>query len=248
MSQSKKGSIIVFEGCWIEQYSFHGYPGSYDYPGFLRRMNGLGHCVGASLWPKDRFDEKKLFLEITSAIAQMENWMVWVNDLMSFYKEYDDPRDQTSLIKNYVVADRITLHQALEKLTQDTLQSSQQLVAVFSDKDPRMMDTIEPFMHGYVTWHLCDPRYRLSEIYQEAKTRNTDDAIRFCKYYDQAAKVGTIDPSEWATPSVAEIIQKQNEARKVQEEQETQMRADGFHQFETLEKTSEVIRTTEVIQ
>lgn len=49
-------------------------------------MNGLGHCVGASIFPKAQFDEKVLFTEITSVISQMENWIVFVNDLLSFYK------------------------------------------------------------------------------------------------------------------------------------------------------------------
>nr|2PS6_A Chain A, Trichodiene synthase [Fusarium sporotrichioides]2PS6_B Chain B, Trichodiene synthase [Fusarium sporotrichioides] len=200
-----RSTLDFFEGCWIEQYNFGGFPGSHDYPQFLRRMNGLGHCVGASLWPKEQFNERSLFLEITSAIAQMENWMVWVDDLMTFYKEFDDERDQISLVKNYVVSDEISLHEALEKLTQDTLHSSKQMVAVFSDKDPQVMDTIECFMHGYVTWHLCDRRYRLSEIYEKVKEEKTEDAQKFCKFYEQAANVGAVSPSEWAYPPVAQL-------------------------------------------
>lgn len=169
-------------------------------------MNGLGHCVGGSLWPKDLFDEQKHFLEITTAIAQMENWMVWVNDLLSFYKEFDDPRDQTSLIKNYVVSEGITLTKAMEKLTQDTLQSSEQMMIVFSDKDSKIMDTIECFMHGYVTWHLCDNRYRLKEIYESTNDIVSEDATRFRTYYEQAARAGAIESQEWAYPSVAERV------------------------------------------
>lgn len=170
-------------------------------------MNGLGHCVGGSLWPKENFNEQEHFLEITSAIAQMENWMVWVNDLMSFYKEFDDPRDQTSLVKNYVVSEGITLNQALEKLTQDTLQSSEQMMVVFSQKDPKIMDTIECFMHGYITWHLCDNRYRLKEIYDRTKDIQTEDAMRFRKFYEQAFKVGAIEATEWAYPTVVERLE-----------------------------------------
>ncbi|KAK5991842.1 Trichodiene synthase [Cladobotryum mycophilum] len=88
-----RSTIDFFQACWIEQHNFKGFPGSHDYPGFLRRMNGLGHCVGASLWPADEFDEEKLSLEITTAIAQMENWMVLVNDLFSLYKEHFVERD-----------------------------------------------------------------------------------------------------------------------------------------------------------
>ncbi|KAI9149657.1 Trichodiene synthase [Paramyrothecium foliicola] len=202
-----RSTLDFFEGCWIEQYNFHGFPGSYDFPGFLRRMNGLGHCVGGSLWPKELFDEQKHFLEITSAVAQMENWMVWVNDLMSFYKEFDDPRDQTSLVKNYVVCDEISLTQALEKLTVDTLTSSEQMMKVFSDKDAKLMETIECFMHGYITWHLCDHRYRLKEVYEGTMHIETEDAIKFRKFYGQAAKVGAIEHEEWAFPTVAERIE-----------------------------------------
>ncbi|KFA52461.1 hypothetical protein S40293_10287 [Stachybotrys chartarum IBT 40293] len=199
-----RSTMDFFEGCWIEQYNFHGFPGSIDFPGFLRRMNGLGHCVGGSLWPKEQFDEKEYFLEITSAIAQMENWMVWVNDLMSFYKEFDDPRDQTSLVKNYMVSKGLTLTQALEELTQDILKSSKQMIVVFSDKNSKIMETIECFMHGYITWHLCDDRYRLREIYQRTQNMNSEDAVKFRRLYEQAAKVGAIDHVEWAYPSVVE--------------------------------------------
>ncbi|KAJ4007698.1 Trichodiene synthase [Fusarium irregulare] len=200
-----RSTLDFFEGCWIEQYNFGGYPGSHDYPGFLRRMNGLGHCVGASLWPKAQFDERKQFLEITSSIAQMENWMVWVNDLMSFYKEFDGERDQISLVTNYVTSYEMSLNEALEKLTQDTLHSSKQMVAVFSDKDPQVMETIERFMHGYVTWHLCDNRYRLSEIYDQVKGQDSEDAQKFCRFYEQAATVGAVSAAEWAYPPVAHL-------------------------------------------
>ncbi|OAA77947.1 trichodiene synthase [Akanthomyces lecanii RCEF 1005] len=209
-----RSTLDFFEGCWIEQYNFPGYHGSFDYPGFLRRINGLGHCVGASLWPKDQFDEQVLFREITSAVAQMENWMVWVNDLLSFYKEYDDPRDQTSLVKNYVTTYGITLGEALEKLIEDTLLSSKQMMAVFADKDPQLKETITRFMHGYVTWHLCDNRYRLKEIYLRAKTMDTEDARAFTRFREQAAKVGAVEASEWVKFTVVDAVEAQKAAKK----------------------------------
>ena len=186
----------VFEGCWIEQYNFHGYHASEDYPDFLRGMNGLGHAVGASIWPAELFDERELFTEITTAICMMENWMVWVNDLISFYKEFDEPRDQTSLVKNYCHVEDLTLTQGLEKLTRNTLRVTEQIVAVFEGKDARLVDTLTRFMHGYVTWHLCDDRYRISEIYDQVDIDGNGDKFR--RYYEEASKVGRIDAKEWA--------------------------------------------------
>ncbi|KAJ2970533.1 hypothetical protein NQ176_g8143 [Zarea fungicola] len=169
-------TLDFFEGCWIEQYSFRGYHGSYDYLGFLRRMNGLGHCVGASLWPKDQFDERNLFREITTAVARMENWM-------------------TSLVNNYVATHGLTLGQALEKLIQEVLLSSKQMMAVFADKDPQLRETISRFMHGYVTWHLCDDRYRLSEIYARAKTIGSEDAVKFTKFPNKPPRLAALMPT-----------------------------------------------------
>src|SRR5690242_6292115 len=97
-------------------------------------MNGLGHCVGASIFPKEQFDERAHFKEITCAIAQMENWMVFVNDLLSFFKEWDEPRDQASPVNNYANCDRTSLIEALEKLTRDCIRDSEQIVEVFADK------------------------------------------------------------------------------------------------------------------
>jgi len=159
------------------------------------------------MFPSAQFDEKELFTEITSVIAQMENWMVFVNDLMSFYKEFDEPRDQTSLVNNYARCDGTTLDEALNKLTRDCIVDSEQIVAVFKDKDPKLADTLFSFCQGYVTWHLSDPRYRLKELWDRAG--NSSAGLEFRRYQQAGAKVGTVDPKEWAYPPVKELAEKQ---------------------------------------
>lgn len=73
---------------------------------------------------------------------------------MSFYKEFDEPRDQICLVNASVCCNGITLDEALKKLTDDVIVSLKQVVKVFKDKDPKIVDTIRSFMHGYVTWHM----------------------------------------------------------------------------------------------
>ena len=168
-------------------------------------MNGLGHCVGASLWPASQFDEQRLFLEITTAIAQMENWMVWVNDLFSFYKEFDGDRDQTSLVQNYCATEGISISEALDKLCTDTTRSSKQIMSVFSGKDPAMVETLRCFIQGYITWHLCDDRYRLRKVYEKAG--DSAAAAKFYSYMACAREVGVVDPREYAVPSVTQLTE-----------------------------------------
>lgn len=129
--------------------------------------------------------------------------MVWTNDLFSFYKEYFTERDQTSLVNNYVECDGITMEQALDKLCNDAIRSSEEIIQVFHDKDPKMYEILTRFFQGYITWHLCDDRYRLVEVYESVG----DDSIaqRFKKYVESARRVGLIDPVKYCRPSVTEL-------------------------------------------
>ena len=157
-----------------------------------------------------QFDEKALFTQITTVIAQLEHWEVFVNDLMSFYKEFDEPRDQTSLVNNCVRCDRVRLDQALDKLTQDTITCSEQLIAVFKDKDPKLIDTLSSFCQGYVTWHLSDPRYRLKELYELAG--DSPAGLKFREYQQAGSATAARDPREWAYPSVVALVEQQKVA------------------------------------
>ncbi|KAK6450105.1 trichodiene synthase [Trichoderma asperellum] len=202
-----RSTIDFFQGCWIEQHNFKGFRGSSDYPCFLRRLNGLGQSVGAFIWPIKLINEEKHFLEITTAIAQVENWIAWTNDLFSFYKEYLVERDQTSLINNYVECEGITINQALAKLCKDTIRSSEEIIQVFHDKDPKMYEILTCYMQGYITWHLSDDRYRLFELYESAGDGVM--AQRFKNYVESARRVGYIDPARYCVPSVTELCDRE---------------------------------------
>ncbi|KAG0154643.1 hypothetical protein PDIDSM_02860 [Penicillium digitatum] len=194
----------VFQRCLVEQHNFMGFPGSLNYPIVLRRMNPLGQCIGSSIFPKERFDENELFSEITAGIAEMENWMVSVTGLLSFYKEFDEPRDQANLVDNYAWSNKITPEGPLENLTTDTIVDSEQLLAAFRDKDPRISQTLSTFCQGYVTWHLCDPRYRLEELHSFGG-ESTEVSAKFHNYLQSAKEAGSVDPEAWAYPSVASL-------------------------------------------
>lgn len=76
--------------------------------------------------------------------------------MLSFYKEFDDPRDELTLINNHCMVGDLTLQERLEKVTEDTLRITRQIMSVFADRDSRVKDTITRYMHGYITGHLCD--------------------------------------------------------------------------------------------
>lgn len=192
-----RSTFDYFQGCWIEIHNFQGFPGSYYYPLFLRRLNGLGGICGGSLFPADYFNERALFKEVVSTIAQIEPVVAFVNDLISFYKEFNNPRDQVSLVTNYCEVEGLSLDQAFDRLTEDTIYSCERLMAIFDGgKAPIVADSIHAFVHGYVTWHFCDERFRMREIYE--LSGKSPDGMKFREYYESAMQVGSIDIKQWS--------------------------------------------------
>lgn len=192
-----RSTFDYFQGCWIETHNFRGFSGSHYFPLFLRRLNALGGICAGSLFPKEDFDEKALFKEITSVIAQLEPVNAFVNDMISFYKEYDNPRDQVGLVMNYCEVEGISMNQAFDRLTQDTIQSCEQLLAIIdSERASKVADTLKSYVHGYVTWHIADERFRMHEVYERAG--ESADGLKFRKYYEMAMQVGTVDVKDWA--------------------------------------------------
>ncbi|KAJ5471462.1 hypothetical protein N7530_008819 [Penicillium desertorum] len=127
------------------------------------------------MFPKERFDENGLFAEITAPIAQVENRMVFMNDMLSLYKQFDEPRDQTSLARGSSLASRTPVFR-----------------------------TLRTFLQAYVTWHLCDPWYRLQELHSLTKESAVVSA-KLHNYLQSAKEVGSVDPKAWAYPSVASL-------------------------------------------
>ena len=70
------------------------------------------------------------------------------------------------------------------------------MMQVFADKDEEVRDTVMKFMHGYVTWHLCDPRYKMAKLCELAGDDET--GRKFRQYFEDATKVGCVDPALWA--------------------------------------------------
>ena len=191
-----RSTLDYFQGCWIETRNFQGYEGSRYYPGFLRRLNGLGGICGGSLFPAAQYDENKLFNEITTVIAQIEPIATLVNDLFSFYKEYECPRDEISLITNYCHVEGKSFQDAFERLTADTVGCIEQLKSTFDrTKTPAVSDAMYAFAHGYMTWHMCDERYRMHEVYDQCG--NSPVERKFRQYYEAAVNAGKIDIQVW---------------------------------------------------
>ena len=130
--------------------------------------------------------------------------MIFINDLISFYKEFDDPEDEVILVRNYCIVEGISLHQALRKLTSQAVCGCEQLFAVFDDKTPQVKAAIFAFLQGYITWHLTSDRYRMDEVFEQAG--DSPDGLEFRRYYEQVRVTVWVSLDEWAVP-LASILE-----------------------------------------
>ncbi|PHH79274.1 hypothetical protein CDD80_5269 [Ophiocordyceps camponoti-rufipedis] len=141
-----RGTFDFFQGCWIEIQDFTGFRGPGDYPDFLRRLSCFGHPLAASLMPADHFDEREMLVEMTAAICLVEKGMTAINDLLSFYKEYEEG-DQKSWVIHYAEVNGVPQTEALTQLARNIVSVSDEVSTVFSEK-PFLAETVNRFIQG----------------------------------------------------------------------------------------------------
>lgn len=193
-----RSTIEYFEGCWIEQHSFQGWRGADCYPMFVRRLASLGGGVAGSLLPASSgFDDKALFKEISTVMAHFDDVVALPNDLFSFYKEFD--QDEPNLVSNLCTVEAMTMEQALERLTDQAIHSCVRMLELLADKEAAVWKTIRGFIHGYVTWHFCELRYRMKEVYDAAAAPEVGLAgKKFREYQEKAFSVGWVPLEKWS--------------------------------------------------
>lgn len=122
--------------------------------------------------------------------------------MFSFYKEFHDERDEMNLLRCYARCDETTIEEALEKLTNDTIVRSEQLMYVFHDKDSGIFDSLKKYMHSNITFHFTDPRYRMPEIPAFAVDQTIEEVSKYLAYHKHAQEVDCVEA--WAYLTVLE--------------------------------------------
>ncbi|KAG8527325.1 uncharacterized protein KY384_007477 [Bacidia gigantensis] len=198
-----RSSLAYVQGCWIESHGILGDRGADLYPTFLRNLTALPEACAGGLFPKDMFNEEEHLQDMAILSAQLTPYVNSVNDLLSFYKEVGDD-DQVNFVRAYCRVHGVTMQEALNRVADDAIHSLEQLRAVFNKETaPAVKAVVDSWMQGYVTFHFCQERYRLSEVYEECG--HTPEEGSFRRWYD-IIRSGRPDSSEWAKPLVLEVV------------------------------------------
>ncbi|KAG8528567.1 uncharacterized protein KY384_006739 [Bacidia gigantensis] len=187
------------QGSWLEKRNIIGYPGAHRYPTYLRHLTGLSENGCVSLFPKEIIDEDENLQHIAVLLPHMVTYVDKVNDLFSFYKEVHDPDDRINAATTYSHAHGVTLQESFEYIVEEAVSCLEQIRTVFTKgRVPAVQKVVESTLQGYVTYHICEDRYRLGELTE--KGGDDPNATEFSRYYNMIRKVGWFDPSEWPQP------------------------------------------------
>jgi len=160
-----KSTIEFINGCLLEQRLNHKFQTpayATSFPRFFRLKTGYADPYAHFLFPEYMWQEKECLQVYLPCLPDLINYINHSNDLISFYKESILGNERFNYICNYAKAERIPVTEALRRTAEDTLESVRRIRKVL-DGHPEMLQSVECFVQGFLTYHLLCPRYRIIE-------------------------------------------------------------------------------------
>lgn len=131
-----------------------------EFAKYLRIKTGVAEAYAFFLFPENLFLEDQFLHAYLPAIPHIATYFEYTNDLLSFYKE---AHEQANLISNHAKSENVSTFESLELIRKKTVETFHTINEILSP-NKALQEPIEQFMHGYVTYHFCSRRYRLSEL------------------------------------------------------------------------------------
>ena len=137
--------------------------GAIAFPSYLRTITGISEPVAHYVFPQDKFPEEKFLHVYLPCIPDLVDYINWVNDITSFYKESIMGDERLNYVCNYAHSRNIGYKEALESITKDVCERVQRIRYVLRDS-LGLLEVVEDFFKAYTEFHLEQPRYRLHEV------------------------------------------------------------------------------------
>ncbi|KAF7122242.1 hypothetical protein CNMCM5793_000199 [Aspergillus hiratsukae] len=137
--------------------------GAFNFPRFVRDKCGIAEPNFHMVFPEELFPEEshlEIFLPI---IPDLNDCINYINDVLSFYKETVVGPERFTYICNLAEVQSISIQDALRLTCAGIIQNMRNIRKVLS-RCPQILDAADQFLCGYISWHLFQDRYRLSEI------------------------------------------------------------------------------------
>ncbi|KAF8632727.1 hypothetical protein AX15_001723 [Amanita polypyramis BW_CC] len=128
------------------------------FPGFLRILSGHAKMYAILVYPSEI--PLQSYVE---AIPALMNYLDYVNDVLSFYKE-ETGQESVNLVSNIARCNGQTKLQVLKQLADESAEAHRETLAVLS-QHPDALEAYRRFSAGYVHFHIASARYMLADLW-----------------------------------------------------------------------------------
>ncbi|KAK2465869.1 hypothetical protein APHAL10511_001510 [Amanita phalloides] len=136
-------------------------PSAQQFPFFLRNLTSLARPHSLFAFPKSI-----PFTSYIEAIPAMVNYISFINDTFSFYKE-ELANENVNCISNIARCTGRTKLDLLQHLADESVKAHKEILAVLKDR-PEALAVYQVFATGTIHYHTSTKRYRLTELWTMA--------------------------------------------------------------------------------
>ncbi|KIK54856.1 hypothetical protein GYMLUDRAFT_176524 [Collybiopsis luxurians FD-317 M1] len=141
----------------VQQMRLH--PEARNWPKFLRTKTGISAMFAHSIFPKTAYPDLAIYAQ---ALPDIEDFLSFVNDLFSYYKEELAGEDTNYVAIRAKVSANPPLR-VVSDLVDEVTRYHEDILAMLSDH-PQAVRRWREFVQSYLGFHLSVSRYRLSEL------------------------------------------------------------------------------------
>ncbi|KAJ5157986.1 Trichodiene synthase [Penicillium coprophilum] len=163
-----KSSLEFVAGCVIEHQmvasQFHFSPAKKLAPVFLRPRVGASEFLAHTAFDQARFPEDQYLLQYLPAIPAMMQFADYINDVLSYYKEFVLADEKFNFVDNFSKSHGLSHIQVLRGLADHTAEvhaSGRQAVS----HDPKLVEAYDQWILGEIQLFTAHKRYHLVELF-----------------------------------------------------------------------------------
>ncbi|KAG8797438.1 hypothetical protein FRC17_007740 [Serendipita sp. 399] len=160
-------SLEFINGCYLERLTekMPINPDAERFPYFLRSKTGVAQAYAMMIFPAAVYPSPTTFIQ---AIPSISYWIDITNDILSFYKEELAHETNNYIHLRAAVARRKPI-QVLRDLVEESLHAARSVESILEHNDVALNAWLT-FKTGYITFHISQDRYKLSELMLGHKT------------------------------------------------------------------------------
>ncbi|KAK6064003.1 hypothetical protein SCUP234_12609 [Seiridium cupressi] len=133
--------------------------GGDSWPYYLRDKDGISEAYVLLTFPKELYPDVSCYME---AIADMNKYISFTNDILSFYKE-ERAGEKHNYVHNRAFYEGRNVYAVFRDMINENVAAHRRIQLVLKDKEPYAKAWLEHAM-GFVSMHKAMERYKLCEL------------------------------------------------------------------------------------